>query len=222
LAGRAPASHCARSAAAGANLTAAEAIAADHDASAVLGAGEIRVLRARCTEPVKSRRADLRPTNLAAAPRIVIDNVVPSVEGGRFAAKCVIGEAVAVAADVFIDGHDLLVVEVLWRAGDEKEWRRKPMQLLGNDRWQAAILPEDEREPATGLWDRSSRDVTRLLSDRGETFRIACAGAQRYRAAGALSLPERRFPQPRPSRNSRAAAARGGPTAKLMLPYKLS
>jgi len=28
-------------------------------------------------------------------------------------------------------------------------------------------------------------------------MRIACAGAQRYRAAGALSLPERRFPQPR-------------------------
>ena len=80
----------------------------------------MRILRARPTEPIKSRRADLRPAKLAAAPRIVIDSVVPSVEGGRFAAKCVIGEAVTVAADVFTDGHELLVVEMLWRAADQK------------------------------------------------------------------------------------------------------
>jgi len=128
--------------AAGASLAAAETIAADHDASAVLGGGEIRVLRARCTEPIKSRRPDLRPAQLATAPRIVIDNVVPSIDGGRFAAKSVIGEAVTVAADVFIDGHDLLVVELLWRAADEKDWRHEPMRHLGNDRWQAAILPD--------------------------------------------------------------------------------
>jgi starch synthase (maltosyl-transferring) len=132
--------------AAGASLAATETIAADRDASAVLDGGEIRVLRAHSTEPVKSRRADLRPAKLAAAPRIVIDNVVPSVEGGRFAAKCVIGEAVHVAADVFIDGHDLLVVEVLWRASDEKEWRRTPMQLLGNDARRAATSPWRSRK----------------------------------------------------------------------------
>jgi starch synthase (maltosyl-transferring) len=128
-------------AAAGASLAAEETIAADHESSASLVGGEVRILRARPTEPIKSRRADLRPAKLAAAPRIVIDSVVPSVEGGRFAAKCVIGEPVTIAADVFIDGHDLLVVEVLWRAADQKEWRREAMRLLGNDRWQAAILP---------------------------------------------------------------------------------
>jgi starch synthase (maltosyl-transferring) len=31
---------------------------------------------------------------------------------------------------------------VLWRAADEKEWRHEPMRLLGDDRWQAAILPD--------------------------------------------------------------------------------
>jgi starch synthase (maltosyl-transferring) len=128
-------------AAAGAGLAAEETIAADHESNVLVG-GEVRILRARPTEPIKSRRADLRPAKLAAAPRIVIDSVVPSVEGGRFAAKCVIGEPVTIAADVFIDGHELLVVEVLWRAADQKEWRREPMRLLGNDRWQAAILPD--------------------------------------------------------------------------------
>jgi starch synthase (maltosyl-transferring) len=128
-------------AAAGASLAAEETIAADHESNVLVG-GEVRILRARPTEPIKSRRADLRPAKLAAAPRIVIDSVVPSVEGGRFAAKCVIGEPVTIAADVFIDGHELLVVEVLWRAADQKEWRREPMRLLGNDRWQATILPD--------------------------------------------------------------------------------
>jgi starch synthase (maltosyl-transferring) len=128
--------------AAGASLAAKETIAAEEDSSAVLARGEARVLRAHVTEPVKSRRAEVRPTKLAAASRIVIDNVVPSVEGGRFAAKAVVGEAVTIAADVFIDGQDLLAVEVLWRAADEKEWRHEPMRLLGNDRWQTAILPD--------------------------------------------------------------------------------
>ena len=81
-------------AAAGASLAAEETIAADHKSSAILVGGEVRILRARPTEPIKSRRADLRLAKLAAAPRIVIDSVVPSVEGGRFAAKRVIGEAV--------------------------------------------------------------------------------------------------------------------------------
>jgi len=128
--------------AAGASLAVEETIAADQDSSAVLAPGEVRVLRARATEPIKSRRVDVRPAKLAAAPRIVIDNVIPNIEGGRFAAKAVVGAAVAIAADVFIDGHDLLAVEVLWRAADEKEWRHEPMRLLGNDRWQAAILPD--------------------------------------------------------------------------------
>src|SRR4029078_11517193 len=30
----------------------------------------------------------------------------------------------------------------LWRAADEKEWRHEPMRLLGNDRWQVAMLPD--------------------------------------------------------------------------------
>ncbi len=35
--------------------------------------------------------------------------------------KRVIGEAVAIEADVFTDGHELLAVETLWRAADEDE-----------------------------------------------------------------------------------------------------
>src|SRR5262249_18000207 len=75
------------------------------------------------------------------AARIVIDNVTPSVDDGRFPAKCVVGDAVAIAADIFMDGHGVLAAELLWQALDEETWSRERMQPLGNDRWQATIRP---------------------------------------------------------------------------------
>src|SRR5436190_14081598 len=39
--------------------------------------------------------------------RVVIENVTPEVDEGRFPAKRTVGEAVVVEADVFADGHDL-------------------------------------------------------------------------------------------------------------------
>ena len=75
------------------------------------------------------------------APRIVIDNVTPRVEGGPFPAKRVAGQTVTVEADVFMDGHDVLAVDLQWRALDEAEWQHAPMKPLGNDRWQASFTP---------------------------------------------------------------------------------
>jgi len=39
------------------------------------------------------------------APEAVIENVRPSVDAGRFAAKRVVGEPVVVTADGFTHGH---------------------------------------------------------------------------------------------------------------------
>ena len=93
-------------------------------------------------QPIKLGLPNLQPAKLASAKRIVIDNIVPAVEGGRFAAKRVVGEAVVIEADVFADGHEVLGVELLWRSADRKDWRRLPMQLINNDRWRATIHPE--------------------------------------------------------------------------------
>ncbi len=117
-------------------------IHADRDANGALAPGEIRVLDAQRSEPIKLGRPNLQPAKLASAKRIVIDNIVPAVEGGRFAAKRVVGEAVVIEADVFADGHEVLGVELLWRSADRKDWRRLPMQLINNDRWRATIHPE--------------------------------------------------------------------------------
>ena len=128
--------------AAGASLSALDVVSADMDPGAALGPGEIRLLRAHRNEPIKVHRPEVRATALIAKPRIVIDNVTPSVDSGRFPAKRVIGEAVNIDADVFTDGHEVLMVELLWRAADGSEWHHVPMRSLGNDRWQKTILPD--------------------------------------------------------------------------------
>jgi starch synthase (maltosyl-transferring) len=67
--------------------------------------------------------------------RILIENVYPTIDCGRYPVKRVIGEDVVVSADIFRDGHDILDATVLYRPDDELSWRRAPMQHRNNDRW---------------------------------------------------------------------------------------
>ncbi|HEY5047743.1 MAG TPA: alpha-1,4-glucan--maltose-1-phosphate maltosyltransferase [Rhizomicrobium sp.] len=128
--------------AAGASLMVAKTIVTERDRSSALAAGEIRVLQAHRSDPIETARPDAAPKALAAAPRIVIDKLVPSVDGGRFAAKRVIGDPIIVEADVFTDGHETLGVELLWRSANQRDWSRSPMRIVNNDRWRATIHPE--------------------------------------------------------------------------------
>lgn len=73
--------------------------------------------------------------------RIAVESVQPAVDGGAFAVKRSLGEAVKVGANIFMDGHETLAAEVLWRPVDEPEWRRSAMTALGNDAWEASITP---------------------------------------------------------------------------------
>ncbi|AKM33125.3 hypothetical protein AB870_22560 [Pandoraea faecigallinarum] len=77
----------------------------------------------------------------AAESRVVIEAVEPSLEGGRFAARAVVGESVTVCADVFTDGHAQPSAVLRWRALDTTTWREIPMTPLGNDRWHAEFRP---------------------------------------------------------------------------------
>ena len=71
--------------------------------------------------------------------RAVIEGVTPSVDGGRFAAKRIVGDAVVVEADCFTDGHDTLACLLLWRREGETSWNEVPMVPLGNDRWRGSF-----------------------------------------------------------------------------------
>jgi starch synthase (maltosyl-transferring) len=56
--------------------------------------------------------------------------------------KRAVGEEVLVEADVFTDGHDAVVAELLWRFEGADAWETAPMKFLGNDHWQAAFPVE--------------------------------------------------------------------------------
>ena len=55
------------------------------------------------------------PLDPRLAGRVIIEDVTPQVDEGRYPAKRTAGEEVVVEADVFADGHDLLAAVVLWR-----------------------------------------------------------------------------------------------------------
>jgi starch synthase (maltosyl-transferring) len=71
--------------------------------------------------------------------RVMIANLSPQVDGGRFPVKRCVGDALAVEADVFIDGHDALRCRLLSRAQGTRAWQEAEMRPLGNDRWRATF-----------------------------------------------------------------------------------
>ena len=67
--------------------------------------------------------------------RVVISAVTPSVEGGRYASKAVVGDDVIVGADLLREGHDLLSACIRFRGPSDDRWREAPLRLDTNDRW---------------------------------------------------------------------------------------
>jgi starch synthase (maltosyl-transferring) len=132
------------SAAAGAAFDGATRIDGEGAADAPLAPGEVRVLQLWRSTPVAlSAPCWAHDTALRAAkaPRIAIEAIAPAVGGGRFAVKRVVGDAIAVEADIFADGHEVLAASLLWRPIDRGEWSRTMMQLVDNDRWCANFVP---------------------------------------------------------------------------------
>ncbi len=71
-----------------------------------------------------------------------IEDIYPSIDGGRFAVKRIIGEPIEVWADIFRDGHDVVAAELIWRCEKDTELNRIPMRLHSNDRWTASFTPQ--------------------------------------------------------------------------------
>ncbi|MBI4594325.1 MAG: DUF3416 domain-containing protein, partial [Candidatus Rokubacteria bacterium] len=66
---------------------------------------------------------------------MIIADVAPAVDGGRYPAKREVGALVEVSADIFREGHDVLVAFLKYRPAREPAWRESRMRLVDNDRW---------------------------------------------------------------------------------------
>ncbi|HEX7043387.1 MAG TPA: alpha-1,4-glucan--maltose-1-phosphate maltosyltransferase [Burkholderiales bacterium] len=79
----------------------------------------------------------------AGRRRVVIEDVVPCVDGGRFAVKRTVGEEVVVECTAFADGHDLIDCRLRYRKDGNALWSEVPMGPLGNDRWRGRFVVEE-------------------------------------------------------------------------------
>lgn len=125
--------------------------------------------------------------------RVVIEDVTPSVDGGRFPIKHGVGAPLTVSADVFADGPDELRVllrhRVVAPGHMEAPWTMTPMRPLGGDRWTAEFVPVTTgyAEYAVVAWVDAfatwRRDLA-ALAERGESVGGALLeGAEMVRRA---------------------------------------
>jgi len=126
---------------------------------------------------------------------VVIENVQPAVDGGRYPVKREVGTTVEVSADIFKEGHDVLVAFVRHRRAAERTWRESPMRLVDNDRWAGAFpleantryvftleaLPDPFRSWRADLDKRvvAAQDVTSELLEGAALIEAAAARMER-------------------------------------------
>jgi starch synthase (maltosyl-transferring) len=91
--------------------------------------------------------SDLVSSKVSTVPvqppaRILIQDVRPQVDCGRYPVKVTQGDAVEVAATIFKDGHDILRAVVRYRAAGTRKWLESPLEPVGNDRWRGRFEPD--------------------------------------------------------------------------------
>ena len=75
---------------------------------------------------------------------VVIENLQPLLDGGRYPIKRIVGEDLVVEADIFKDGHDVVAAILKWRVLGKRAWRETPMDFVDNDRWRGLCTLYDE------------------------------------------------------------------------------
>lgn len=74
--------------------------------------------------------------------RVVVEQVVPQVDCGRYPARQILGDVVTVSAAVFGDGHDHVAARLLYRPNNDRRWRTATMNDMGNDIWAAEFTAD--------------------------------------------------------------------------------
>ena len=171
--------------------------------------------------------------NDAILSRVVIENVRPSVDEGRFPAKGIVGDTVPVTEDIFADGHDSISARLLYRKSGEIEWRETAMAAAENDEWRGGFSigePGMYTFAVEGWIDRFSswRKALQKKLDAGQEIgadlligaRIVETAAERADGGGAARL--RGLAETLKDASDPAAAAAialGAQAAKLMAEF---
>ena len=105
-----------------------------------------------------------------AFPSVVIDNVQPLIDCGRYPVKRIVGEDLVVEADIFKDGHDVVAAILKWRVVGKRGWRQTPMVFVDNDRWRGVCTLYDEaiHEYTVEAWTDTFRSWQQELAKKFE------------------------------------------------------
>jgi starch synthase (maltosyl-transferring) len=90
---------------------------------------------------------------------VVIENLQPLIDGGRYPIKRIVGEDLVVEADIFKDGHDVVAAILKWRVLGKRAWRETQMNFVDNDRWRGicTLYDEDMHEYTVEAWTDTFR-----------------------------------------------------------------
>ena len=136
------------------------------------------------------------------APTVVIDDIYPSLECGRYPVKRVVGESLTVLADIFKDGHDVITAMVKWRKAGSRRWFESPMKPTDNDRWQGECSfagvgrweyvieawPDSYRAWKKAFFARWKGADPEIAIEALEGARLLIESAERARTAGAAEV----------------------------------
>ena len=109
-------------------------------------------------------------TTVSSKP-IIITDVHPEIDSGRFAVKRTVGETFTVRSTVFKDGHDVLKVSLLWKHQNQADWSVVPMMSVnpGLDVYEGQFLLESNTyyfytvEAWVDVWESWCNDIQKKI-----------------------------------------------------------
>jgi starch synthase (maltosyl-transferring) len=134
--------------------------------------------------------------------RVIIENVQPAVDHGRYPARRAVGEYVDVSADIFADGHDHIRAEIGFRTSTSSSWTFTEMHPGDNDRWHGSFCVPEKTiykfivqawvDPLDTWWDGIKKKIAaqvdvRLELKEGTLLLSAMASPDAKKAAARLS-----------------------------------
>jgi starch synthase (maltosyl-transferring) len=129
-----------------------------------------------------------RPPAGASKPppeRIVIQYPAPAVDDGRYPVKRCVGDSVAIEADIFRDGHDLLRAVVRYKAPQEEDYQEAELSRidahLGGVRWAGTFVVA-----SLGRWEYTIEAWTDVFATWRDELERKVA-ADQHDLAGELS-----------------------------------
>jgi starch synthase (maltosyl-transferring) len=79
----------------------------------------------------------MKPTE--GRKRVIIEEIQPQVDCGRYPARRFIGDTVKISAAIFSDGRDHVSARLLYKQEGDRDWQTTPLTELNNDMWWANI-----------------------------------------------------------------------------------